>query len=58
MDKFINPKKDSAIQTHLQEHPTQVFDPDNIEILDNCASSHTSLNSIVNMQLHKKEFFL
>ena len=31
--EHLNPKKDSSIQTHLQEHPTHVFDPDNIEIL-------------------------
>jgi predicted GIY-YIG superfamily endonuclease len=68
INEHLNPKKDSAIQTHLQENPSHVFDPDNIEILDkansnfkirlkknNCTSSHTSLNSIVNMQLHPKE---
>jgi hypothetical protein len=43
-----------------------VFDPENIEILDkatsnfkirlkNFTSSHTSLNSIANMQLHTRE---
>ena len=29
----------SAIQTHLQEHSTHVFDPDNIEILDKTTSN-------------------
>jgi len=45
--------------TYLQENPTHVVDPENIEILDkaisNFTSSHTSLDSIANMQLHTKE---
>jgi hypothetical protein len=57
--EHLNPKKDSAIQTHLQENPTHVFDPENIEILDKATSNFkirlTSLNSIANMQLHTKE---
>ncbi len=32
--EHLNLKKDSAIQTHLQENPTHVFDPENIEILE------------------------
>jgi len=28
--EHLNPKKDSAIQTHLQENPTHVFDPENV----------------------------
>jgi hypothetical protein len=30
---------DTAIQTHLQENPTHVFDPENIEILDKATSN-------------------
>ena len=37
--EHLKPKKDSAIQTHLQEHSTHVFDPDNIEILDKTTSN-------------------
>jgi len=37
--EHLNPKKDSAIQTHLQENPTHVFDPENIEILDKATSN-------------------
>jgi len=37
--EHLNPKKDSAIQTHLQENPTHVFDPDNIKILDKATSN-------------------
>ncbi len=39
--EHLNPKKDSAIQTHLQENPTHVFDPENIQILDK--ASHQQL---------------
>ena len=37
--EHLNPKKDSAIQTHLQENPTDVFAPENIEILDKATSN-------------------
>ena len=37
--EHLNLKKDSAIQTHLQENPTHVFDPENIEILDKATSN-------------------
>jgi hypothetical protein len=64
---YSSAKKDSAIQTHLQENPTHLFDPEHIEnwikppailksdLKKNFTSSHTSLNSIANMQLHTKE---
>ena len=59
--EHLNPKKDSAIQTHLQENPTHVFDPENIEILDKATSNFKirlkeELHIIIaNMQLHTKE---
>jgi len=37
--EHLNLKKDSAIQTQLQENPTHVFDPENIEILDKATSN-------------------
>ncbi len=37
--EHLKPKKDSAIQTLLQENPTHVFDPENIEILDKATSN-------------------
>ncbi len=39
LKELLNPKKDSAIQTHLQENPTHVLDPENIEILDKATSN-------------------
>jgi hypothetical protein len=52
----LNPKKDSAIQTHLQENPTNVFDPENIEILDKATSSFkTRLKEELHIITHKPE---
>ena len=54
--EHLNPKKDSAIQTHLQEHPTHVFDPDNIEILDKATSNFKiRLKEELHIITHKPE---
>jgi len=64
--EHLNSKKDSAIQTHLQENPTHVFQKTSkywikppatlkSDLKKNFTSSHTRLNSIAKMQLHTKE---
>jgi hypothetical protein len=54
--EHLNPKKDSAIQTHLQENPTHVFDPENIEILDKATSNFKiRLKEELHIITHKPE---
>jgi hypothetical protein len=54
--EHLNPKKDSAIQTHLQENPTHVFDSENIEILDKATSNFKiRLKEELNIITHKPE---
>ncbi len=66
--EHLNPKKDSAIQTHLQENPTHVFDPDNIEILDKAILKEElriithkpelkSQHAVANKRKHNKDVF-
>jgi predicted GIY-YIG superfamily endonuclease len=54
--EHLNLKKDSAIQTHLQENPTHVFDPENIEILDKATSNFKiRLKEELHIITHKPE---
>ena len=54
--EHLNPKKDSSIQTHLQENPTHVFDPENIEILDKATSNFKiRLKEELHIITHKPE---
>jgi hypothetical protein len=52
----LNPKKESAIQTHLKEHPTHVFKAENIEILDKATSDFKlRLKEELHIVTHKPE---
>jgi len=53
---YSSAKKDSAIQTHLQENPTHLFDPENIEILDKATSNFKmKLKEELHINTHKPE---
>jgi hypothetical protein len=52
----LNPKKDSTTQTHLQENPTHVLDPENIKILDKATSNFKiRLKEELHIITHKSE---
>ena len=54
--EHLNPKKESAIQTHLKEHPTHVFKAENIEILDKATSDFKlRLKEELHIVTHKPE---